>query len=188
MRIYENIVPSGNIDIAAILELSKPQIIGKMLSIKKIAKILEESVRVISKKEIPISAVSTPRLAPGDLTLTAYFDTSTWNKKTELGISIEILYNPKYRKYQFLEQEWKFLAFRFRQAIQHELLHRQQYKNRAGYDPLNRIKNPDILPEIEYMNRPDEIEAHAHDIALELIEYVGDINAIRDILRSYSKV
>ena len=59
--------------------------------------------------------------------------------------------------------------FRLSQAIQHELIHAHQYRQRGWayerpWPPLSQSSSHSA----QYLSDPDEIDAHAHDVALEL--------------------
>ena len=79
----------------------------------------------------------------------------------------------------------------------HEFIHREQWSSRDGHDPA---KEKDILsvlqqwmrtPEeeqVDYLSDADEIEAHAHDVAIELHNANLTPNEILDQLRGFSKI
>lgn len=76
----------------------------------------------------------------------------------------------------FEEQEWTDFKFLFSQTLQHELIHRFQYASREGlYDPVQEeidhryFDTVSIEDEILYMKDTDEIDAYAHDIAMEIL-------------------
>lgn len=67
---------------------------------------------------------------------------------------------------------WNQFSFELSQTIQHEMVHRDQNKNRSS-DFISKIykfeKNGDS--EREYLSNCDEIDAYSHDIALEVYHF-----------------
>lgn len=67
---------------------------------------------------------------------------------------------------------WNIFSFDLRQLIQHEMVHRQQYKSRM-IDFSSKIYKfeKDEDGNREYLSNYDEIDAYAHDIALEILNF-----------------
>ena len=92
---------------------------------------------------------------------------------------------------------WRNLAFKTKQALMHELIHRAQYTKREGFDPRTEHDVIEVIRKFqrsrdeeqqEYLSHSDEVEAHAHDIALELRNSLSSANEIRNVLRNFSKI
>ena len=58
--------------------------------------------------------------------------------------------------------------FRVSQAIQHELIHAHQYRQRGWEGGVSKKQIHTSSYSTHYYSDPDEIDAHAHDVALEL--------------------
>lgn len=78
------------------------------------------------------------------------------------------------------------------QVLQHELIHRHQHENRSEearefveYYPVASL-NPKMQAEMDYLSECDEIEAYAHDIALEIRFYYNKHNPY-DVLRNLGR-
>lgn len=86
-----------------------------------------------------------------------------------------VLNLPKSCKYLTIDEErWKEFKFAVSQVCQHESIHQCQWSYRSGYEvekaPLEfRNKNNEPVDELQlYLADLDEIEAYAHDIAMEI--------------------
>lgn len=71
--------------------------------------------------------------------------------------------------------EFRSFKFFLSQTLQHELIHRYQYQERSdlkGYDPFETAE--DSINFESYLSNPDEIDARAHDICLDLTRFGGE--------------
>jgi hypothetical protein len=91
---------------------------------------------------------------------------------------------------------WDDFKFLFTQVLQHELIHRYQFLQRDKSDIEYEIPTPadyrlfdsiSIEEEREYLTDSDEIDAYAHDIAMEILYYYPHKNPV-DVLRRIDKV
>lgn len=86
---------------------------------------------------------------------------------------IIINFPKKYQNIFFNESRWKDFRFAVSQVCQHELIHEHQWMHREQLDwdrmPLEfRCEDISKAEERDYLNDADEIEAYAHDIAMEI--------------------
>lgn len=92
----------------------------------------------------------------------------------EVGKKYVILNFPKTCKtFNITTKNWSDFKFAVSQVCQHEKIHELQWQHRdiSGYDhePLEfRNKTETKEEEQEYLSDPDEIDAYAHDIAMEI--------------------
>jgi hypothetical protein len=96
----------------------------------------------------------------------------------DTNIKYIILNLPRSCKYLTLdEKRWKEFKFAVSQVCQHESIHQCQWSFRHDSDPHKeplefRTKNDEPVDEVQlYLSDPDEIEAYAHDIAMEIRFY-----------------
>lgn len=152
----------------------KNEIVNRFLHPNKMAKIFEK--RLGKKYNTIFSAYKTPKLDPDDMTVNAYFDHYASKK-----IEIVLVYSSEVKKgLEIHEDSWENLAFRIYQAYQHELIHKKQWKKKKNKNKKERERN--------YFTDPDEIDAHAHDIALEFLFNGFTVEEAVNNLKNYKKV
>jgi hypothetical protein len=94
-----------------------------------------------------------------------------------------------YKYFNLDEQRWREFKFSVSQVCQHEAIHQCQWSFREDTDyeksPLEfRNRDDEPLTEVqEYLSDPDEIEAYAHDIAMEIRFYYPKKNPY-EVLKS----
>lgn len=80
-----------------------------------------------------------------------------------------------HRTFNTTEKAWNDIKFSLSQVCQHEYIHKLQWQNREGIvveKPLEfRINKTSKYEEQEYLSDADEIDAYAHDIAMEIKHY-----------------
>jgi hypothetical protein len=78
------------------------------------------------------------------------------------------------------EEEWRSFRFKVSQILQHELIHREQYRRKV-------VDNGYIFSdERTYLSNPDEIDAYSHDIAMEIVYFYGETQKY-EIIRNISE-
>lgn len=104
-----------------------------------------------------------------------------------------ILNFPKdYRYFHLDDARWEEFKFSVSQVCQHESIHQCQWSFREDTEyektPLEfRNKEDEPLDEIQlYLSDPDEIEAYAHDIAMEIKFYYPKSNPY-EVLKAVSR-
>lgn len=107
-----------------------------------------------------------------------YFDTD----KDENAIRIFVHFASNRRTFRFTKRNYAEFIFMFSQVTQHEFLHEIQYAFRPEHSERSikvhhsdRLSKPQ-LKQIEYLSTWCEIEAHAHDIAMEIKQYYPNDN------------
>ena len=150
--------------IADELEQVKSQIINQFLPPATIVKIIE---KVIGEKYGLIFTSYAREYEDETLAvINGYFDPTEPNEPP--NIELVFVHHPNFTEgIEFDEDSWDGFSFRVDQVLQHEFIHKEQYKNRGEI----LLINPHYTDSIEYLEDPDEIEAHAHDIMLELLKY-----------------
>ena len=108
------------------------------------------------------------------MTVNAYFDQDASQK-----IEIVLVYSSEIKRgLKIQEDGWKQLAFRIYQAYQHELIHKKQWKKKKNKRERDR----------NYFTDPAEIDAHAHDIALEFLFNKFTVEEAINKLKNYNNV
>jgi hypothetical protein len=98
-------------------------------------------------------------------------------------ITIHWLVHPSTRRVTFTPLKWAYYIFMYWLYVMHELVHRHQNITRSTdascriYRPAAKESENRMLHDEQlYLGEYDEIEAHAHDIALELLALCPDLS------------
>ena len=94
--------------------------------------------------------------------------------KRKQPIDVVLHFNHRCKNYVFTRQKWRDFRFKISQLLQHELIHKHQYSHRVGiegdvclyYDIKAGAKSD--KEHMDYLAELDEIDAYAHDIAMEI--------------------
>jgi hypothetical protein len=111
-------------------------------------------------------------------TFSGYYETE--RKKNAIVLSVHL--NPSKRTFKFTKQNYNGMIFMFSQIAQHEFIHESQFYFRPDQAERKvRVYHSDKiskkrLEQIEYLREWCEIEAYAHDIAMEINYYYGNMN------------
>jgi hypothetical protein len=104
-------------------------------------------------------------------------------------ITIHWLIHPNMRRVSFTQDTWTSMIFMYWGYVMHELVHRYQNINRDTentcrvYRPAAKESDDYRLHEEQlYLGEYDEIEAHAHDIAFEMLALYPHLS-FRDAMR-----
>jgi hypothetical protein len=122
-----------------------------------------------------------------------------WVSKGDLpenssSADIRIIWYTADKRLQLTQPEWNRRRFFFWQMYMHELVHRHQDVHRTGnirvYRPRGTTER-DVKKEQEYYGNYDEIEAHSHDGALELVAWWGHLSfrqAVQEALSYHGRM
>lgn len=122
---------------------------------------------------------------PGDFCVSGFYD---YTRKRQ-SIELILHYHEKYNFFIWFESSWEQFRFLIAQVLQHELVHKSQYQYRDDnsrgvalyYDIKGTVKsNKEYM---DYLSELDEIDAYAHDIAMEIKHYYPRVRAL-DVLRT----
>ena len=97
-------------------------------------------------------------------------------------IEVIMHFNRGIRTYKFTKKAWSEFSFLLSQVVQHELIHKHQFSHREGlehdmclyYDIKAGEKSDKEY--MDYLAELDEIDAYAHDIALEIRQYYPNLD------------
>lgn len=85
---------------------------------------------------------------------------------------IVLNFSRHYRTYQITPEKWDAFKFGISQVCQHETIHQLQWQHRGDVvmqEPLDFNRTEEGIDEVRgYLADPDEIDAYAHDIAMEI--------------------
>lgn len=107
-----------------------------------------------------------------------WFDTS--RKKNAIVLNMH--FSPSRKSFKFTKKNYSGFIFMFSQIVQHEFIHQSQYAFRPEQsDRIIKVHYSDKISrervkEIEYLSTWCEVEAYAHDIAMEIKYYYGNLN------------
>jgi len=167
----------------------KNEIVGYKLTPEKLGAILQGSLEDFA---VNVEVERTENLKPDEQNLNAYYSQDIDKDKDDpnASVELELLFSNKEKKFTITDEGFDEYIRRIIDALGHELIHRGQarkrrYKQQRGYKGPGKDK-----AERKYLGHPDELEAHAYNIAQELLhKYDKDtiINAFRtgnlDILK-----
>ena len=145
----------------------------------------------IVEKHFPmaeVNVVRVPDLKEGELTIGAHYDPEKDEESDghETSVFIRIVFSEDGpESFTWSKNSKKYFLNRLKDTLKHELLHMKQHRDRNYHPGADGYVN-DKGSELEYMSRPDEIEAYAMNIGDEFIRKVGKDGAV-DLLRMAKK-
>jgi hypothetical protein len=132
-----------------------------------------------------VTVVRTAQLKEGELTISAHYDPDL-DEEGDTAVFITLVFSQEGpASYTWSDNNKKYFLNKLKDALKHEVLHMKQFRDR-GFHSGSDGYVADKGSEIEYMSRPDEIEAYAMNIGDEFIRKVGKDGAI-DLLRMAKK-
>lgn len=119
-----------------------------------------------------------------------YAISGVYNTNTD-KINVIIHFTPKHELFCINDKMWNEFKFTISQTCQHELIHRYQTISREnvldGNDPVEiKFASEKLLEEKKYLSDLDEIEAYAHDLAMEIKHYYPKKSPY-DVLRNIDR-
>lgn len=102
------------------------------------------------------------------------------DSKKRKSIELDLYFAPRQKKLTWYDYNREATIFLLKQVLQHELIHRYQMNSRPDdakghalyYDVVSKDKTKQ--EEIDYLSELDEIDAYAHDIAMEIRYHYPD--------------
>ena len=159
----------------------KNEIVGYKLTPEKLGAILQAPLEDFANN---VEVTRTENLNPGEQNLNAFYSQDI-DKDPEIPnapVELELLFSNKEKKIILLDDGFDEYIRRILDSLGHELIHRGQarkrrYKHQRGYKGPGKDK-----AERRYLGHPDELEAHAYNIAQELL-HKHDKDTIIDAFR-----
>lgn len=170
-----------------ILDSKKDRLVGRVL-FTDIIKILNDAFK--NKIPFKFKLDLNSELRKNDFAISGFYYIK--NDKSSIIVSL-----PKKCKYLYLdEKRWCDFRFCISQVCQHEAIHHAQwsFRDRSNlvYPKPIEFKTNSITrqEEREYLNDIDEIDAYAHDIAMEIKYFYPkkDPNVVLSKLKFHSKI
>jgi hypothetical protein len=130
-----------------------------------------------------VSVEFTDNVDVNDMNLNATYD--PWDDEDEQDpYRIELLFNPKNKdRIKFTTDTIEEIKYRIIDALEHEMIHSMQYRNRDFVTQKNyRSKNR----EKSYLGNQDEIEAFAKNISSELLRHADKESALEMLRKANS--
>jgi hypothetical protein len=153
-------------------EISKSlpkSLIGQELSYPALSKLLNKCVRFSGAKIRVQKDAEFSKKKRQYFTFSGYYDTE---KKNSIVVTLHVM--PDREHFKITRSNYDTLVFLFSQVIQHEFIHKSQFTFRPDQverkikvfhsDKISKKK----LEQIEYLREWCEVEAYAHDIAMEI--------------------
>lgn len=151
-------------------------IIGSEIPYGEISKMLNKILRPMGAK-IRVNRDKAFKMKRGSrkqpYSFSGYYDTS--RKKNAIVLNVHV--SPSRKTFKFTRTNYNGFVFMFSQIVQHEFIHLSQYSFRP--DQANRLVkvyhsdrlSKERIKQIDYLREWCEIEAYAHDIAMEINQY-----------------
>ena len=151
-------------------------------SFKEIADQLKKSLAEIGL-DVNVGFLKSPHVDSGDMNMNAYYDPEADEQEDDAPFGIDLVFSEKDKTVDFSDEGIQTIITRIDDVLQHEIIHQKQHQARDWLDgQQGYVSNKGR--EIEYMSRPDEIEAYAKNIADELTRHAGSKKGAIDLLKN----
>lgn len=173
-----------------LLKRVKTQMVGNPLYADEIQQIFQEQLDPLG-----VEVTTYPYgddIGMNQITANGYFDATELELEEELDIDavlvdieLVLVLNSEDDPITINNKDWKFLEHQVTQTLEHEMIHREQAKKRIGADfmPIYNQQMDEEQKRIVYLSDPDEIDAYANDVALDLLlhyTYMGAYARLRE--------
>ena len=142
--------------------------------LNKILRPMGAKIRVKRDKEMKVKRGSVKQ----PYNFSGYYDT----ERRKNAIVLNVHFTPSRNTFKFTRPNYNGFVFMLSQVIQHEFIHQSQFAFRPE-QAERKVKvyhsdkiSKQRLNQIEYLREWCEIEAYAHDIAMEINQYYGNTN------------
>jgi len=164
-----------------IFERIKNQVVGVEMDGADLATIFQEELEQFGVG-VAIYSVG-DQIDQDSVTVNGYFNSFDWEE--EENIELVLIMNDEEELLTINTDSWEFLQHQAQQTIEHEMIHREQIKKRDGLVvmPLYLDGMDEKQKRIVYLSDPDEIDAYANDITLDLLKnytYQGAYSRLRE--------
>lgn len=193
MKTYQNIIEgiTKTVPLSKIkkeVEAARKDIVGKELTKKKIANAFSRALKKWYDLEITTEVAQ--QVDQGDMTINAYYD----HNEDEEGFTpfeFMLVFNKDDKSLTISDAGFDNIKVQISQAIQHELLHQQQWRTR-GFAPQRKFTRftstaEDIMKSQKYLGNDDEIEAHAKNISSDIRKAFKTTSERLNFLKSEKK-
>lgn len=172
-----------------LLKRVKTQMVGNPLYADEIQAIFQEQFDPLG-----VEVTTYPYgddIGRNQITANGYFDATEMEMEDPLidcvltDIELVLVLNNEDDPITINNKDWKFLEHQVTQTLEHEMIHREQAKKRIGKNcmPIYHQHMDEEQKRIVYLSDPDEIDAYANDVALDLLchyTYMGAYARLRE--------
>lgn len=165
--------------------------------------ILSKFEEVFSPLGIEVTSMTCKDIPENSVTANGFFDESEMEFDHEdygdfifegeaVNIELELVFNNEDKPITINSRDWTFLEHQITQTLEHEMIHRDQAEKRLDMNgekpmPLYYDGMTEEQKKIVYLSDPDEIDAYANDVALDLLKKYTYMAAYAR-LREYKKI
>jgi hypothetical protein len=116
--------------------------------------------------EVTLNAVD--NFPKNESAVNGYFNTYEWEDFE--NIELVLIVSSESNSITINSDSWNFLEHQMAQTVEHELIHREQTIKRSGFQPITLYPSGACEEQMRiiYLSDPDEIQAYANDIVLDL--------------------
>ena len=142
---------------------------------------------------VEVSTTAYDGIPENSITANGFFDETELEFDEEsINIELELVFNNEDHPCTINNKDWTFLKHQITQTLEHEMIHRDQANKRIDMDgekpmPLYYDGMTEEQKKIVYLSDPDEIDAYANDVALDLLKHYTYMDAYAR-LREYKKI
>ena len=172
------VIPTRS-DIHEICKSYQNKVVGQVFPVNDLIDLVG---RFIARKfRVNVLHTSALEVDQNDINISAYYD-SELDEQGRVSIELVLITNPV-DDYLIIDQEiWELFLNRLADTLAHELIHMRQSRARDFQTVEPRRKHVHNLDEaIRYLADPDEIDAYAHNIAVELKEHTNPIQHLQNV-------
>jgi len=123
------------------------------------------------------------------LTANGFFCSWAYEEEEETDIELVIVLNNLDRAISINNTDWDFFRHQVTQTLEHEMIHRDQARARlgSGYMQAYTQHMDEEQKRIAYLSDPDEIDAYANDVALDMLYLYSYMTAYAR-MRNYKRI
>lgn len=152
-------------------------------------RVILNHVKKLAGNKVLVTSSRSDVVDPNTIAINAYYDPDE-DEAGETPYELVLVFNPEDKLIKMGRDEWRDFAAEMIEYLQHEAIHRYQYRQR-GYQPTrafrSKAKDKEQKSRQEYLGNPDEIEAYAHNLASEIDRKTkGDLDSQLRLLRHIS--
>lgn len=145
-------------------------------------------VRKIAGGETVITMDRSEHVDPNDIILNAFYDLEE-DVNGGKPFEVALVFNPEDKLIKLDRAQMREFAGKLIEYLEHEMIHRAQYQSRnykANRMYKSLAKDPAVREEQEYLGNTDEIEAHAANLARELMRKTNNFEQTIRLLRNFA--
>jgi len=167
-----------------IFESIEKEVVGIEMDGYDLASIFTEHLEEFG---VEVSIHSIEEIPSGFASSNGYFNSFEWEE--EINIELALLVHDEEEEQTINKESWEFLRHQVQATIEHEMIHREQIQKRNGLVsmPLYEKGMTEKQKRIIYLSDPDEIEAYANDVCLDLRRTYTCYGAVLK-LQEYGKI